>query len=238
MEVSFEMEYLSHDRLVLQKDKAMVAMQPLNIGKEMESGTLSAGSDIDQAAFDQLLYWLNPDPEAAGCEYEAIRRKLIRVFRSKGCAFPEDLADETFNRVARKVAQIKLYYSGSRVGYFYGVAKRIYLEHLRRNSAAQHPLPVPSVKVDLEESLQQLEYALSKLEPSDRALIINYYLGEGRGKIDHRTILARQMGLQLNALRQRVYRIRSRLRAYIKTEKRVASISQGYSNRVMKSSGG
>jgi hypothetical protein len=172
---------------------------------------------IDQAAFDELLGWLDPDPEAAGRQYELIRRKLITVFTYKGCVFPEELADVTFNRVARKLPAIKPYYRGSPSRYFYGVAKKIYMEY-QRNTPAQPILLHPNLKEDLEESLQRLDYALSKLTQVDRELILSYYREEGRGKIEHRKALAKQMGLHLNALRLRVCRIRSRLKKYFETK--------------------
>jgi DNA-directed RNA polymerase specialized sigma24 family protein len=198
--------------------QAHVAIPIFGRGDELDPRPRSADWTIDQAAFDELLCWLDPDPETAGRQYELIRRKLITVFAYKGCAFPDELADETFNRVARKLLTIKPYYSGSPVRYFFGVAKRIYMEYLRK-SHAQPIMPQSNLREDLEESLQHLENALSKLSQSDRELILNYYLEDGRSKIDHRKALAIQMGLHLNALRLRVYRIRSQLRKYLESEK-------------------
>jgi len=63
----------------------------------------------------------------------------------------------------------------------------------------------------LEELFQQLDCALSKLERADRELILNYYQKSGRSKIEHRKAIAKQVGLQLNALRLRAYRIRMQL---------------------------
>jgi DNA-directed RNA polymerase specialized sigma24 family protein len=173
---------------------------------------------MDQAAFDELLDWLAPDPEAAGRQYELIRRKLITLFTYKGCVFPEDLADETFNRVARKLPAIKSHYNGNPVSYFYGVAKKICLEYVRTTTARRVP-PPPDAKQDLEESLQHLDYALGKLTQADRELILSYYREDGRSKVDHRKALAKQMGLHLNALRLRVYRIRTQLRNYFETKR-------------------
>ena len=60
-------------------------------------------SDLSQEAFDRLLAWLNPNRALAGEKYEEIRRRLIKIFTCRGCTCPEVLADETINRVARKV---------------------------------------------------------------------------------------------------------------------------------------
>ena len=39
--------------------------------------------------FEQLLDWLNPDREQAGRDYEALRRRLIKLFTCRGCSDPE-----------------------------------------------------------------------------------------------------------------------------------------------------
>src|SRR5262249_41293713 len=61
-------------------------------------------SSVEKSEFEELLSWLGSDSDKAGREYELIRRKLIAMFRRKGCSCPEDLADATFNRVAGKLS--------------------------------------------------------------------------------------------------------------------------------------
>ncbi|HEY7785163.1 MAG TPA: hypothetical protein VIB00_10575, partial [Pyrinomonadaceae bacterium] len=55
---------------------------------------------LTQESFDALLHWLDPQRDRAGLRYEEIRRSLIKIFACRGCAEPEDLADETINRVS------------------------------------------------------------------------------------------------------------------------------------------
>ena len=78
--------------------------------------------DLTQENFDQLLAWLDPNREQAGRRYEDIRRKLVKIFVSRGCIIAEELADETINRVAMKVHEIVDTYTGDPALYFYGVA--------------------------------------------------------------------------------------------------------------------
>ncbi|HKP37054.1 MAG TPA: hypothetical protein VJT71_09355, partial [Pyrinomonadaceae bacterium] len=59
---------------------------------------------LAQEDFDRLLAWLDADRERAGVIYEKIRWRLITIFAARNCVTPEDLADETLDRVARKVA--------------------------------------------------------------------------------------------------------------------------------------
>ena len=51
----------------------------------------------------KLLGRLDADREQAGEKYEDLRRTLVRFFGWRGAPFPEEHADETFNRVARRL---------------------------------------------------------------------------------------------------------------------------------------
>src|SRR6187401_2822513 len=53
--------------------------------------------------FERLLDHLHADRDAAGRIYEQLRRRLVRFFEGRRCAFPDEHADETLNRVARKL---------------------------------------------------------------------------------------------------------------------------------------
>ena len=65
---------------------------------------------------------------------------------------------------------------------------------------------------DSENLLELLDKALSMIPNSDRELIIKYYAWDGKKKIDHRRTLADQLGIKLNVLRLRVFRIRKKLK--------------------------
>lgn len=171
----------------------------------------SVNIGLTQEAFEQLLRWLDADREQAGEKYEQIRFQLIKIFQSRGCLISEELADETFNRVAGKVHEIAQTYSGDPALYFYGVAKMVYLEYVRRK-----PVPAisqtPQAAVEDELKHECLEQCLRRLKDKDRELITIYYLGEKQAKIDHRKELARRMGVEPNALWVRMHRLRERLR--------------------------
>ena len=183
----------------------------------------STGSNVhdggaNAAAFEQFLFWLGPDPESAGRKYELIRDRLIMMFRARRCVFAEDLADTTFERVARKLTEITGEFKGDPARYFYGVAKKVYLEYqheiITKRKRAACLLPTNTEKDDLERMLEQLDDALSAIPKSDRELILTYYTDSGRNKISHRQALARQFGIGPNALRLRVFRIRREIKNY------------------------
>lgn len=171
------------------------------------------GTWIDAAAFDRFLCWLGPDLESAAEKYESIRGRLIMMFRARKCVFAEDLADVTFERVARKLTDRTFALTGDPARYFYGVAKKIYLEHQRRLTATlpESALASPA-NLDEQNQLDQLEEALNTIAESDRDLILKYYAGSGQTKIDHRRALAAQFGIGPNALRLRVFRIRTQIK--------------------------
>jgi hypothetical protein len=95
---------------------------------------------LTQESFDRLLAWLAPNREQAGKKYEEVRSRLVRGFTSHGCPVPEDLADETINRVAKKLPEIEETYVGDPVRYFYRVAHYVHLEYLKKESVVT-PLP-------------------------------------------------------------------------------------------------
>ena len=175
--------------------------------------------DLTQEAFDRLLDWLDQDRNRAGQKYEVIRSRLIKVFVCRGCIVPEELADDTINRVAGKVQQIAETYVGNPALYFYGVADKIFLEYLRKMPA---PLPLapsgPGVECDpkpgeeAEPRHRCLDRCVERLSAENRTLIMVYYGGQGQAKINMRKELARRLGIGANALWIRAHRIREALR--------------------------
>lgn len=177
---------------------------------------------LNAAAFERFLYRLGPDPETAGQKYELIRARLIMMFRARRCVFAEDLADATFERVGQKLTDLTVELTGDPARYFYGVARKIYLEYQRNlttvRSKSAHLLPTTNYnRADtdqLETRLEQLDEALRTIPKSDRELILGYYTGTGISKINRRRALAKQLG-GANALRLRVFRIRREIKNYM-----------------------
>jgi DNA-directed RNA polymerase specialized sigma24 family protein len=165
-------------------------------------------ADLTQQALDRLLAWLHTDREEAGRTYELIRRKLIKVFASRGCDRPEELTDETIDRVMGKVHQIAGDYEGDPALYFYGVARNVWREYSKVKRTRIAPLLSDSSGSPGPE-LDCLEECMEKLLAKNRDLLVEYYQEDKQAKIDHRRELAGRHGLDMNALRIRVHRIRS-----------------------------
>jgi hypothetical protein len=60
---------------------------------------------MDREALARLLAALDPDPARAAERYEELRQKLIRFFEWERSEIPDRDADETLNRVARRLAE-------------------------------------------------------------------------------------------------------------------------------------
>lgn len=176
--------------------------------------------------FNALLEWLNPDTEAAALTYETIRADLMKIFRWRGCSDPEGMADETIIRVTRKLGEMAASYTGSPVRYFYGVAKNVLHEYDRKRDTSLSTQPDqfvgPAWPLEDEEAADSkervyecFEGCLKKLKPAERKVVVGYYDGRGRAKIEARKRLAARLKIDLNALRVRTGRIRTRLRECI-----------------------
>jgi DNA-directed RNA polymerase specialized sigma24 family protein len=166
---------------------------------------------LTQESFDALLGWLDPEREKAGRKYEEIRLRLIKLFTCRSCHEPEDLADETINRVTRKLNEIETDFKGDRVPYFYAVGNNVFMEYLRRRLTPPPPPTVVMEKSDVEREFACLERCLAALESEQRELVLNYYQEEKLAKINRRKLLAEKLGIAPNALRIRAYRIRAAL---------------------------
>src|SRR5262245_31759818 len=169
-------------------------------------------------AFTKLLANLSADPEIAGVEYEDLRRRLIKFFEWRGAFFPEELADETLNRTARKIDEGEKIEKNV-IALALGVAHFVFLETSRRpdNRRAQMeeliPVAAPPEHQVEDDDLRvvYLKECLRGLSKESRELIIEYYGEEGRAKIEDRKALAEKLGISLNALFSRAKRIRDRL---------------------------
>lgn len=182
-------------------------------------------SGMTPEEFEALLAQLDPDRERAGEIYVTVRRKLVRLFEWRGCAAPEDLADETMNRVARRLAEGIELRSSDPYGYFCGVAHLLYKESLRRAAREQRVLAEGGAWATAafeddeptDRRLDCLRRCLAQLAPDQRDLVLRYHQGaqganpQGESNIRNRQGLAREVGLPMNALRIRVHRIRRKL---------------------------
>jgi RNA polymerase sigma factor (sigma-70 family) len=184
-------------------------------------------NSLTSASFDSLMAQLGPDRESAARAYIELRRALFIFFAARGAANPDEMTDETINRVARRLSEGKLITAESPANYFYGVARNVWRESLARSnvliplsddSPAGNTQSTPyelllrsRERIETEIRHDCLEKCLGRLAPEDRELVMSYYQFSGGEKIENRKKLAAQTGLSSNTLRQKVARLRSRL---------------------------
>ncbi len=175
---------------------------------------------LNQEAFDKLLLALGGDRDSGSQKYLEIRTNLTRFFEWRGCSFPEDHADETINRMAKKVAEGEEILNHS--GYAMGVARLLLLEIIKSRQREQSALNEMENRGeayvdsdDGESRLTCLRNCLQSLSAENRDLILQYYQGEKSEKIRNRKKLMERLGIPVNTLRMRALRLRERLQGCV-----------------------
>ena len=176
---------------------------------------------VTMAAFDRFLMLLAIDRNEAGEKYEEIHKRLITFFSSRGIKNPEDMADETINRVITTLEIVEEGRITDIQHYSYRMARWVLLEYWN--------LPVIEATPDVLVQPQPSDYSgessdvtrreechnkcLQGLSSDKRDLLIRYY---SSNKIKNRKQLANERQLSLNALRIQVHRTNYQLSECIK----------------------
>jgi DNA-directed RNA polymerase specialized sigma24 family protein len=170
---------------------------------------------ITAAALARLLARLDPDAERAPVEYERLHRALVKFFDWRGVWPPEECADETLDRLARKLGETTV---EDVRHYAHGIARLVLLERRRKPEFSLTDSTVDlsriraAPRVEEDDGLREcFDRCLADFPANSRLLIVQYYEGERGGKISNRRQLAAARGLSDNALRSRVQRLRERL---------------------------
>src|SRR5215475_13521504 len=171
---------------------------------------------LSAEALGRFLAGLDPDTDRVGEKYESLRLTLMKFFDWRGAHFPEEFADETINRVIRKIDEGETIRDIAT--YCHGVARLVLLEKLKgpesRRADFEELPPAALVAPEPEEKDERqdcFELCLKELPVESRQLILQYYGEEKREKINRRLGMAERLGIPLNALRSRAQRIRNRL---------------------------
>jgi DNA-directed RNA polymerase specialized sigma24 family protein len=202
-------------------DQGSKSVQPLEKKKDWA---------LTPPAFQELLEWLDEGVSSDGRQYLEMRSRLVAYFDRKNCLGPEDLADETLNRVARRLEEEGRIETETPAKYCYTVARFVFMEYLRQTDREQglrvDLRQVPSNHPDTsdvedrrqirEQLLDCLDRCTGQLEPRNRQIILRYYVGREGAKIQNRRALAGELGISMNALSIRACRIRDSLEGCIK----------------------
>ncbi len=176
---------------------------------------------LDAESFNRLLDWLDGGINSEGRKYLEMRRRLVAYFSRKNCLAPDELADETLNRVARRIQEVEFTKGEKPARYCYIVARFVFMESLRegeRKRSLHHELARQwhssrgsEADAIRERMLACMQQCIDQLGSAKRELILGYYAGDERQKIASRKRLARSLGMTMNAVSIRACRIRDEL---------------------------
>src|ERR1041384_6539268 len=141
---------------------------------------MARDSAIPPESFEEILAWLNPDRDVAANMYLQLRQDLAKMFIWGRCADPEGMTDEAFDRVAKKVHDVRPGYEGDPRLYFRAVANNLIKENHKniKNQLSLEDIDLPELPLsetedetaaDMEECLQ---LCLEKLSADKRELIL------------------------------------------------------------------
>ena len=167
--------------------------------------------EITAEKFANFLAWLSPNMDESGEMYERLRFRLITFFAGRNCRFPEELADETINRVTIKIGDEII---ENKLGFCYGVAKNVFLESLRKEKDF---LNIDDVQFAAKEKVEDfgnqcLDKCLQELNAENRTLILDYFSENKSAKITLREKISETLDVSKTALRMKIMRIKNKLR--------------------------
>jgi len=181
-------------------------------------------------AWDGFIRWLDDGSDSEGRSYLEMRRRLAAYFDRKNCRNPDELADDTLDRVARRLEEETTIETETPAKYCYTVARFVFMESLRSKEAKSDSIDQMSGTDELkatagsedderdekEKMLSCLDKCSTELDTKNRDLIFGYYVGNEGVKIENRRSMAAGLGITVNALSIRAFRIRDKLEACVR----------------------
>ena len=173
--------------------------------------------DLSRESLEALLTRLDPDRDRAATLYRTIHSRLCRLYEWRGCSSPEELADETLDRVASKLEQgVEI---NSPEHYIARVAYLVFRELVRREQRKRAALEAERYIAE-QNTVEQgstndlsscFSACLKQFETTDREHLLRYYEGDKSVKIANRRGLREELGIAAGTLRIRMHRMRLRL---------------------------
>ena len=176
---------------------------------------------FSQSSFDKLLNLLDPDRDQAGLKYESLRQRLIKFFEWRNCEMSEELADEVFDRVLRKITEGEEIQNVT--AYSATIAQFVFKEYLRTNQRQNQLIEdapeiqnIKAKEADVEDENSSRRFScfdkcLKEFSDENRKFIIAYYDTDERTMIASRKRLAEEMNASINTLRIKACRLKGKL---------------------------
>lgn len=194
---------------------------------------------VESNALPALLALLHPDPVEAAGAYRHLQQRLVRFFNLAAASDPQQLADEAIRRLAQRAAEDAAAVPSDNANdhaiadgqspvirsagvLAFDVAREVLQEDLSRRQPNDQEVhdwlaQTPNAPDPNRERRQAiLRSCLSRLSSERRHLLETYYGWIGNNKAEHHLQLAQSLGLNLDALRNRVIRSRVQLESCVR----------------------
>lgn len=181
---------------------------------------LKSLSKID---FEQFLQMLDEDRELAAEKYIALRSRLEKFFEWRNCENTEELTDIVFDRVLKKISEGEIIENAD--AYSISIAKFVLMENRRNvlkneefdeNSREFTAEKEPENEEKDDKKFKCLNGCLAELPEDKRKLLVGYFETDKKTMISARKSLAEKVGLNLNSLRIRISRLKTKLEKCVK----------------------
>ena len=177
---------------------------------------MNKSKEVTRENFAIFLRWLSPQKDKEGGEYERLRFRLTTFFAARRCPFAEELADEVINRLVVHIVREAI---ENKLGYIYGVARKVYLESLRKEKTRVNidDLQLAAkAAAEPDFSVQCLNKCLKKLPSECREMVLDYFSQNKSEKIAAHRKTSANLQINATALRMRVWRIKRKLAVCVK----------------------
>lgn len=172
-------------------------------------------------SFNEFLRSLDADRVRAAEKYLALRERLERFFEWRNCEVVEELTDIVFDRVVKKIEEGEEIQNAE--AFSITVAKFVLMENRRETFQTaeldenSRDLSLDNLDKDMfdvqirQQRFDCLNQCLRELPDEKRKLLIRYFNSDEKTMIPARKSLAHRLGINLNTLRIRVSRLKSKL---------------------------
>ncbi|MBS0555968.1 MAG: hypothetical protein JSR27_00985 [Proteobacteria bacterium] len=189
-------------------------------------------ADAAQAPWRALLQRLG-----GAAAYEELRRRLVLILRVRVPTRAEELADESFDRLARRLAANAPI--DNPAAFALGIARKLILEAETQAARQARALADPTTQpqsvepddADTDAARFALRFCLQRLDADKRSLILEYYACDGAARIAARQRMAQQQGMSLNALRNLALRLRETLQRCLRGRLAAGAANPGVMHR-------
>ena len=172
---------------------------------------------MHRETLDRILSLLGNDEHAAAIEYRNLHQRLARFFEWNDVEDPTALADEAIDRLGRRPASED---TGEKVinpsAFALGIARHLLQEEFRRQQKKKEAiLQWETQRNDSTPEAEAMDVALrhclARMPIDRRELLEQYYTFGGGEKVKLHQVLANDLKITLNALRNRALRARQDL---------------------------